>query len=632
MLTTQQLVLFALFAVILVLLLWGRLRHDLVAGAGLLAAVVLGVVPADTAFSGFSDPAVVVVALVLIASRAFENSGALDALTRRLARRNRSVPVHILLVGGLGAALSSLMNNVAALALLMPYDIRAARAAGRAPGLTLMALAAATVLGGIVTLIGTPANLIASGIRQERLGAPYGMFDFTPVGLPVAAAGVAFVAFVAWRLLPRRADPGLGAAGEQASFKAELGVPAQSPAVGRAVAELDADAEQADLLVIGLIRRGRAFYGRSRRMVLQAGDALLVEGSTEAIAAFIKQVGLQHPGDLPAPADEKAGEKAGEKASERTEAGVVAEAPPAGEAGAADEAGAAAEEPAREPTIVEAVVRTDSRLVGRSAVDLELRSRFGVTLLAVSRAGTIVQGGVRNRLVQPGDLLLLAGVGAARRATLEQLGVIAVGAASVAAVSGRRIAVAVGLFALAILASVAGLLPFTIALAIAVAGYAATKLVPAREFYEQVDWPVIVMLACLLPLGAAFDKLGGTALMADAIVAATRGQSPVFTLVVLMMVTMVLSDVLNNVANMVIAAPLAIELAQKLGVNPDTFLMGAVIATSCSFLTPIGHQNNTLVMGPGGYRFGDYWRLGLPLEIVVLAVAVPLLLLVFPLA
>lgn len=586
------------------------MRHDLVAAGGLLAAVVVGVVPADDAFSGFSDRAVVVVALVLIASRAFENSGALDVLTRRLARRNRSVPMHILLVGGLGAALSSVMNNVAALALLMPYDIRAARAAGRAPGLTLMALACTTVLGGIITLIGTPANLIASSIRQERLGEPYRMFDFTPVGAPVALAGVLFVALIGWRLLPRRADPGVGVAGQGVSFKAELRVPEGSPAIGRAVAELDADAEQADLLIMGVMRQGRAHYGRARRMVLKARDGLLVEGATDAIAAFIKAVGLQESTAVPPDAAQ--------------------DVPVEAEESAAEELAEAAEE-AREPAIVEAVVRTDSRLVGRTAVALDLRSRFGVTLLAMSRAGSFVQGGVRNRTVQPGDLLLLAGTGAARRATLEQLGVIAVGTASIAVVNRTRIVVAVGLFAAALVAAVANLLPFTIALAIAVAGYAATKLVPAREFYEQVDWPVIVMLACMLPLGAAFDRLGGTALMADAIVATTHGQSPIFTLVVLMMVTMLLSDVLNNVANIVIAGPLAIELAQKLSVNPDTFLMGAVIATSCSFLTPIGHQNNTLVMGPGGYRFSDYWKLGLPVEIVVLLVAVPMLLIVFPL-
>ncbi|HYC63461.1 MAG TPA: SLC13 family permease, partial [Reyranellaceae bacterium] len=604
MLTTEQTTLFVLFAVVLGLLLWDRLRHDLVAAAGLLAAVVLGVVPADKAFSGFSDPAVVIVALVLIASRAFENSGAMNAVSRNIAGEKRSVSMHILLICGLGAAISSVMNNVAALALLMPLDIRAARLAGRPPGLTLMPLACATVLGGIITLIGTPANIVASGIRQERLGAPYGMFDFTVAGVAISAAGVVFLAFVGWRLLPRRADPGVTAAAVL-SFKAELRVPEGSPAVGRVVSELDEDAERADLLILGLTRGARPYYARARRMVLQPRDRLLVEGSTEAIAEFIKAVGLQDAAKPAEPADAEQPRLEGDGEPARP-----AEAP----------------EAAPQPAIVEAVVRPDSRLVGRTAVDLELRSRFAVTVLAVSRAGVFVPGGLRNRPIEAGDLLLLAGVGAARRPTLEQLGVIAVGTASIGAVDRRRIALAVGLFVGAIAISVAGLLPFTISLAIAVAGYAITKLVPARQFYEQVDWPVIVMLACLLPLGAAFDKLGGTALMADAIVFLTRGQSAVFTLVVLMMMTMLLSDLLNNVANMVIAGPLAIELAQRLQVNPDTFLMGAVIATSCSFLTPIGHHNNTLVMGPGGYRFGDYWRMGLPMELLCLVVGVPVLL------
>jgi di/tricarboxylate transporter len=609
MLTTDQATLFVLFAVVLALLLWDRVRHDLVAAGGLLAAVVLGVVPADKAFSGFSDSAVVIVALVLIASRAFENSGALNLLSRKIVSEKRSVGMHILLICGIGALISSVMNNVAALALLMPLDIRAARAAGRPPGLTLMPLACATVLGGIITLIGTPANIIASGIRQERLGEPYRMFDFTAAGVPIAAAGVIFLAFIGWRLLPKRGDPGAAAVGRALSFKAELRVPEGSPAVGRAVSELDEEAERADLLILGLARDGRPSYARARRMVLQPRDVLLVEGATEAIADFIKAVGLQdstqpEPPAAEAPRPEGDGEP-----------GKPVEAP----------------EARPEPAIVEAVVRPDSRLVGRTAVELELRTRLGVTLLAMSRAGAFVAGGLRNLPIEAGDLLLLAGAGAARRSTLGQLGVIAVGTAGIRATDRGRVFLAVGLFVGAIALSVTEVLPFTILLAMVVTAYAATRLIPAREFYEQVDWPVIVMLACLLPLGAAFDKLGGTALMADGIVWATRGQSAVFTLVVLMMVTMLLSDVLNNVANMVIAAPLAIELAQRMQVNPDTFLMGAVIATSCAFLTPIGHHNNTLVMGPGGYRFADYWRLGLPLEVLTLVVGVPVLLVVFPL-
>ena len=604
--TIDQAGLFALFALVLVALLWGRFRHDLVAAAGLMLAVVLGFVPPDEAFSGFSNPAVVVVALVLVASVAFENSGALALATRGLVDDKRSVGAHIAIVSGVGALLSGFVNNVAALALLMPLDIRAARAAGRPPSLTLMPLAFAAILGGMVTLIGTPPNIVASTVRQERLGAPYGMFDFTPVGLTIALVGIAFVAFVGRHFMATRADPA-AALDRATSFKAELQVPAESPVIGRLVGELDDDAERADVLVFGLRRGGRDHHGRARSMVLQADDLLLVEGNTEAIAEFIRVLGLHEAHD--APSDEAA---------------------PGGEPGA-DQDEDDARKPAPAPTIVEAVVRTDSRLAGRTAVEIDLRRRFGVTLLGISRAGAFVEGEIRNRVIEAGDLLLLAGGGAGSRTTLGGLGVIAVAEASIAPVSPVRVGIALGLFAAAVGAASAGLLPFTVAIALAVIGYGATGLVRAREFYDRIEWPVVVMLACLLPLGTAFDRQGGTAVVADAILSLTEGRSAVLTLVVLMVIVMTLSDILNNVATMVIAGPLAIELALRLEVNPDTFLMGAAVAASCAFLTPIGHQNNTLVMGPGGYRFSDYWRMGLPLELVVLLVGVPMLLIVWPL-
>lgn len=611
--TAEQYGLFGLLGLVLVMLLWGRFRHDLVAAGGLMLAVLFGLVPEDEAFSGFASPAVVVVALVLVASRALENSGALALATRSLVRDGRGVAAHIAVIGGVAALLSSVVNNVAALAMLMPLDIKAARAAGRAPSQTLMPLAFIAILGGMTTLIGTPPNIVASAIRQQKLGAGYAMFDFTPVGLAVAVAGIAFVAFAGRFLLVRRADPAANLT-EAASFKAELMVPPDSKAIGRVVADLDEDAERVDLLVLGLVRDGSRMHGRTRSVDLREGDILLVEGATEAIAEFIKSVGLQSPAvgeerATPAEASEDDGD---------------------GKNGDDDEKARRRHDDAT-PAIVEVVVRTDARLVGRTAVAADLRQRYGVTLLGISRAGALVGDGLRNRAIEAGDLLLLAGAGANRSATLEMLGLIVVGRTSVAPVRAGRLALAVGLFVAAIAAASAGLLPFTIAIAIAVVGYAAAGLVPAREFYTSIEWPVIVMLACLLPLGTAFDRLGGTALAADAVLFLSREQSAVIALVILMVGVMTLSDVLNNVATMVIAAPLAIELASRLGVNPDTFLMGSAVAASCAFLTPIGHQNNTLVMGPGGYRFSDYWRMGLPLEIVVLAVGVPALLVFWPL-
>lgn len=615
--TLDQALLFGLLAVILGLLLLGRIRHDLVAAGGLLAAVLLGLVPEEKAFSGFSNHAVIIVALVLVASRAFENSGALSIPARIIARDSRPIGRHIAITGGLGAVLSAMINNVAALALLMPLDIQAARKAGRAPGVTLMPLAFATILGGMVTLIGTPPNVIAAAIRSERLGQPYQMFDFTPVGLSVAVAGILFVALVGWRLVPRREDKA-EALMRHSSFKAELLVPEDSPIVGRVLSELDRLAEASNVLVIGLVRAKKRYDALARSMEVAPKDMIVVEGQTDAIAAFIKAARLQEP-------PEKAESEA---AADGADVSTVGSGKPND---VAEEEESQAGDTIEEQQVIEAVVRADSRLIGRSARGIELRSRFGLTLLGISRAGAVTRKQVADRAIQPGDVLLLTSSRPASRSTLRLLGLLAINQLGVTAFRPVHAALAIGLFAAAIIAATTGLTSFTIAIAIAVAAYAALGLVPAREFYDQIDWSVIVMLACLLPIGSAFDQVGGTALVANGIVRLTDAYAPVVALVALMVVTMTLSDVLNNVATMVIAGPIAIDLGQRLGANPDTFLMGVAVAASCAFLTPIGHKNNTLIMGPGGFHFSDYWRMGLPLELVVLAVSVPALLIFWPL-
>lgn len=607
--TSDQILLFGLFAAILGLLVWGRFRHDLIAAGGLMVAVVLGLVPQDQAFSGFSNPAVIIVALVLVASRAFENSGALGLISQLAIRDNRPVPVHVGIFGGLAAALSAVINNVAALALLMPMDIAAARKAGRPPSITLMPLAFATILGGMVTLIGTPPNIIASTIREEHLGAPYGMFDFTPVGLVVAIFGVLFIATVGWRLVPSRKDSAAELV-SQSDFEAELLVGEDSAAVGKFIEDFDEDARKTDVLLRGIVRKGKR---RSRRRgPIAAADMLVVQGSTEAIAAFIKSTGLQ-------------------EAPEGSKAKTAAEQTTNGEAGDDEESREEAARVSEAPEIVEAVVRGDSPLVGRSAASFDLRQTFGIALLGIARAGAIAREEVRRRTIIAGDVLLLTGRGATSQATLKSFGLIAVDRVSVAPFRPRQATLVAGLFAAAILVATLGWLSFTVAIAIAVAAYGALGIVPARDFYAHVEWPVVVMLACLLPIGEAFDEVGGTALVADSIVQITAGGAPVIALVAIMVATMMLSDVLNNVATMVITGPIAVDLAQRLNANPDTFLMGVAIAASCAFLTPIGHKNNTLIMGPGGFRFSDYWRMGLPLEAVVLVVAVPMLMLVWPL-
>lgn len=610
--TTDQILLFSLFGMILFMLLWGKFRHDLVAAGGLLIAVVLGLVPQDDAFSGFANHAVVVVALVLVASRAFENSGALSLLASTVMRDGRSVPMHIAITSSLAAGLSAVINNVAALAILMPLDIQTARKAGRPPSKTLMALAFATILGGMVTLIGTPPNIIAAAIRKEKLGEAFGMFSFTPVGLTVAIVGLIFVALVGWRLVPARGDTAASLL-TPASFQAQLRLPEESEHKGHVLATLEEAARNSDVLLIGVWRRGSEHLLRGGWVVLQEADVLVVEGASDAIGGFIKATGMHH-------LEEK------EEADDKDEA----EENTAGSEANPDET-RRKEQVEAAPEILEAVVRADSRLAGRSARGVGLRDRFRVVLLGISRSGSVSASDVRSQVIEPGDTLLLTGQAARSTRTLDALGLIGINRVNVAPVDVKKIFLVVGLFIGALVAATTGAVNFTIAIAIAVAAYAALGLVPAREFYAKIEWPVVVMLACLLPIGEAFDRVGGTALVAQQISSLTQHYAPVVALVAMMVVTMTLSDVLNNVATMIITGPIAIDLAQKLHVNPDTFLMGVAISASCAFLTPIGHKNNTLIMGPGGFKFSDYWRMGLPLEIIVLLVAVPMLMIVFPL-
>jgi di/tricarboxylate transporter len=608
--TLEQGLLFALLAAILGLLLWGRIRYDLVSAGGLLVAVLLGLVPQDHAFDGFSNTAVIIVALVLIASRAFENSGALALMVDKLGKTNRSTGAHIAVTSGVAAILSAIMNNVAALALLMPLDVQAARKAGRAAGLTLMPLSFATILGGMITLIGTPPNIIASAIRNDRLGMHYAMFDFAPVGLAVACAGVLFVALIGWRLVPRR-DDNAAIMISESSFEAELLVPEESNVIGWYISELDENAEKSDVLILGLIREGKRYHRRIYSKQIEPGDILMIEGSTDAIASFIKLCGLN---EVKTEAKDKEEDDSIEKPE--TDGKDKKE---------EDEAAPS------KPVIVEAVVRSDSNFIGRSAKSFGLRSRYNVTLLGLARFGRVSRENVSSRVIQAGDVLLLTGQGATSPSILNTMRVIPVNRVNMNSIQPLRIALTIGLFAAAIIAAATGFTSFTVALAIAVAGYAAIGIIPAHEFYQQVEWPVIVMLACLLPIGAAFDHFGCTGLIAQSLLSVTAQYSPVVALLAMMVITMTLSDVLNSVATIVIMGPVSINIAEQLGVNPDTFLMGAAVSCSCAFLTPIGHKNNTLIMGPGGFKFSDYWRMGLPLEVVVLAVSIPMLLIVWPL-
>ncbi|MDP6853898.1 MAG: SLC13 family permease [Arenicellales bacterium] len=592
-LATEHLTLFGLLLAVFGFLLWGRVRYDLVAFTALVLALIVGVVPVEAAFSGFGHPATVIIALVLIVSRGLFNSGVVEAIAQVCVAGVKGVGAHIGLMSGVGGLLSAVMNNVAALSLLMPVDIEAARKAERSPGLTLMPLSFATILGGMVTLIGTPPNIVVATVREEALGDPFRMFDFAPVGFVVAVAGVLFVALAGWRLLPsgrRKENPAVALA-DLAGYVFETSVTENSKLIGAPLREAFPLAEEHDVVITGLIRNHVRLAGSARREIVKEGDILVLEGAAESIEQFVGAARLGS-GD-----PDKKVELLGESMA-----------------------------------LAEAVVPVGARIAGRSATDLRLAYRHGVMLLGVSRRGRSFRERVRKLRILPGDILLLYGVEDRLDHAVQWLGCLALADRGLTVLQRQKAGLAIGTFALAILAASVGWLYLSVALGAVVVVYVVFGLVKPTEVYESVEWPVIVLLGSLIPIGSALESSGGTALIAQWILSVTQGLAPVMVLAILMIVTMSLSDVLNNVATALIAAPIGLEIAGRLELNPDPFLMAVAVAASCAFLTPIGHKNNTIVMGPGGYRFGDYWRMGLPLEILVVAVSLPAILFFWPLA
>jgi di/tricarboxylate transporter len=588
---SDQVILFCLLGVVFGLLVWGRIRYDLVAFGALTAAIVIGVVPQEDAFAGFGHHATVIIALVLIVSRGLFNSGAIELIARHVIDGGRSLFFHISVMSGVAAVLSAVMNNVAALALLMPIDIQAAKKAKRSASLSLMPLSFASILGGMITLIGTPPNIIIASFREQAVGEPFGMFDFAPVGAVTALVGVIFIVVIGWRLIPvvSSEDNVHDKPLPHEDYVAEVRVAENSGMIGRRVRDLDHETDEADVAILGLVRNGKRLPGRARAEIIRLGDLIVIEANAEHIDAFVGSFKLEYVGS--------------EKYDSQVSEGL---------------------------SLVEAVVPENARIERRSAFSLRLLYRHGVTLLGVSRKGKTFRQRVRKLDTRAGDVLLLLGPAERLDDVVAWLGCLPLQERDLQVVQRNKAWIAVTSFALAIAAATSGVIHLPEALALVCMVMVGFNIVPLKELYTSIEWPVIVLLGSMIPIGSALEASGGTALIAQQIIEFAEGYGPVLVLTLLMIVTMTLSDVLNNTANTIIAAPIAIDIANRLSVNPDPFLMAVAIAASCAFLTPIGHKNNTLVMGPGGYRFGDYWRMGLPLEVIVIVVSIPMILIVWP--
>ena len=606
--TLEQGLILTILAAMIAMFLLGRWRHDMVALGALLACVLAGLVPSAGAFAGFGHPAVITVACVLVLSRALQVSGAVDLVVRKVMPASAGAMLTIGALTAIGAVLSGFMNNVGALALLMPVALEVAARQQLPPGQVLMPLAFGSILGGMTTMVGTPPNLIVSGFRAEAGLDSFGMFDYTPVGVAVAATGIVFIALAARWLVPARERSGAEEF-ETGAYITEVRVPADSGAAGLRLVEIERELEQHDTQLLSMVRNNVRVNAPRGNRVIRADDILVLEAEADGLAASLAALGLKLEEDKPAE----------ESASGRKNAVT---------GGDEDDARPGA---AEEVSLVEITVLPQSSLVDRSALQLRLRHRYGINLLAISRRGRRSLARLRTMSLKAGDVLLLQGPEDAIAEFAAETGCVPLAARTLRLPDRRKVLLSSLILLGAVGGAAFGLLPAAISFAAGVLATMALRTLPLRAIYESIDWPVIVLLGALIPVAAAMESTGTADLVAQVLLDNLAQGHAIAGLVVLLVVTMTLSDLMNNAATAAVMCPIAIGAASQLGVSPDPYLMAVAVGASCAFLTPIGHQNNTLILGPGGFRFGDYWRLGLPLELLVIAVSVPMLLWVWPL-
>lgn len=588
--TLDQGLAFTIVLAMMGLFAWGRLRYDLVAVLALLAAITVGIVPPNKAFTGFSDDIVIIVASALVVSAAVARSGVVERMVRLLGPYLTTISRQIVALVGSVTLLSGFVKNIGALAMLMPIAFQLARRTGTSPSSLLMPMSFGALLGGIVTLVGTSPNIIVARVREQILGEPFHMFDFTPVGAGIAIVGVIFLVF-GWRLLPqdRKGAVSMDAAFNLEGYTTEVTVPDDSPAAGVTVKALE-DLGEGEVEVITLLRGRSRRYEPAGNAAIKAGDILILRGEPQALERIVALEKLQL----------LRGEKARDQDTPSDEIGVM-----------------------------EAVITPDSQLIGSSAGQLKLFDRHGVTLLAVSRRGRRIANRLRAVKLRAGDVIVLQGNLTTMPETLGELHCLPLAERELNI--GRK----GSLLPVAVLAAAMALVAFNLVpVAVAFFGAAVVLLVAGslslRDAYDAIEWPILVMLGALIPVSDALRTTGGTDLVAAWLSNTAAPLPSMGALALLLAAAMAVTPFLNNAATVLVMAPIAAGFAARLGYNPDPFLMAVAIGAACDFLTPIGHQCNTLVMGPGGYRFGDYWRLGLPLSLIVLVVGVPLIAFFWP--
>lgn len=579
------LLIFSVLLATIALFIQGYWRYDTVALLCLLSLVLFRLIPPSEAFLGFGNPAVITVGCVMVITRAISQSGLVEQVVEHIAPLTSNTTMHIGLLTLLTAVLSAFMNNIGALGLMMPIAINSAIRHKLSPSKILMPLSFASVLGGLCTSIGTPPNLLISSYREETIGAPFTLFDYTPVGLTVALTAILFIAFVGWRLLPIRQK----ASHDQSEqfpiqdYITEVSVSEQSKVIDITVTEFE-NLTDTEILILGLIRGRKKILSIHPTEQLKAGDILIVEAAHEDLETLLQKTGLKIAGSDNVSTEKLKGD---------------------------------------DMTMMEAVVTPGSRLESRSWQRMRIRSRLQINLIAIAREGRAFIKRLNHANLKAGDVILVQGHVDNLRENIISLGLVPLAERKIRMGFSRHMLWPLGAFLAAILMAILNVTSVSVAFMTAILILVLFGALPMREVYRYVDWSIITLLAAMIPIGGALQSTGATKLIGDGIILLAGTHSTLFIIGVLLFMTMTLSDVMNNAATAIVMSPIAISIAQSLHLAVDPFLMAVAVGASCSFLTPISHQNNTLVMGPGGYKFFDYLRLGIPVEMIVLLVGLP---------
>lgn len=629
--TLDQITITFIVLVTFLLFLLGKLRHDIVAIISLLLLVFFDIILGGTnsmlvedlnkIFLGFGHPAVITVVAVLIISKALQNSGVVAIISSGIKPYTYNLTMHISSLSGLIALLSAFMNNVGALALLLPVTLKTAWNQKRSPSLLLMPIAFASILGGMITMIGTPPNIIISTLKQQieetiltkanadinsEAGqylinqnisletfqpSQFGLFAFTPVGFFVAIIGIVFISLIGWRLIPKDSQkkPYKKSLFEIDEYVTEIEIPDDCKLIGKNIHQINDDFDD-KLIFIKEIADQRVVSIASTQLI-EEGDSYLIQSDPKDLSEMMEEYNFSFAKEI---------KYRIENTSDKN------------------------------PTFNEVILAPTSSLIGRTRTYLRRKTMNRLTLLAVARQDKPIHKKLKNVKFQMGDVLLLSGSNNDINNSVHILDFLPLAERDLSIINFSKAGLSILIFIFSIILSMFNIVPTTISFISAIICYIFMGILPLKDIYKNIDWPIIVLLGAMIPLSNALLSTGTTELISNQVLLYS-GNLPVWAILgFVMIITMTMSDVINNAATALIMAPISASIAMSLGANIDPFLMAVAVGASCAFLTPIGHQCNALILGPGGYKFNDYWRLGLPLEIIIVMISIPLIMEFWP--